>query len=406
MDSADTWVMNSRENSLGFLLYDNGFDVWMGNSRGNAYSRNCTCYSPDSWVDKTFWQYSFEKMGNYDLPAQVNYALTKTGRAKLVYVGHSQGTSQAFANFMSSYTMKSKISAFIALAPVWHLSHTGSELMKLAASLGLAGLLNSVGFDEIIPTSALIQTLFPAICSATPVVCDTGISLITGFAPENFDYSRSDVYWSHFPKATSAASLAHFSANINSSPVRHYDYGWWDNLYYYWSTTPPAYDPRTAVAPPTYFFYGNQDLLGNPADVTTLLSTYPLTAQMGIFNIPAYDHLSFAWGKDAGTTLYQDVITIAKNPGLNAGAYTTLISSRVNTPARDGSSPSSSLSPLAIALIAVGCALAVLFGCVLVWFWRKRKAAAKELSGVAHVEETHFPNSFDMKHGNEETEMI
>lgn len=73
--------------SLGYMLSDLGYDVWMGNARGNRYSKNHTSLNSDYME---FWDFTFHEMGKYDLPANIDYILSKTGYDQLHYIGHSQ----------------------------------------------------------------------------------------------------------------------------------------------------------------------------------------------------------------------------------------------------------------------------------------------------------------------------
>jgi len=48
------------------VLSNAGYDVWLGNNRGNKYSRANTNFSPTDKAD--FFDYSFFELGKYDAP--------------------------------------------------------------------------------------------------------------------------------------------------------------------------------------------------------------------------------------------------------------------------------------------------------------------------------------------------
>uniref|UniRef100_A0A8D8LME0 Lipase member K n=2 Tax=Cacopsylla melanoneura TaxID=428564 RepID=A0A8D8LME0_9HEMI len=59
--SAD-WVLAGPNISLAFFLADQGYDVWLGNSRGNTYSRKHVKFSTEEY---RFWNFRYKKHVNY-----------------------------------------------------------------------------------------------------------------------------------------------------------------------------------------------------------------------------------------------------------------------------------------------------------------------------------------------------
>lgn len=103
--------MNYGDKSPAFVLADKGYDVWLGNTRGNKYSRKHVHLDPD-W-DDSFWYYSFQDMGEHDVPANIDYIRKYTGAKKVAIGGHSQGTSQVFyALATNTDYMRDNISIF------------------------------------------------------------------------------------------------------------------------------------------------------------------------------------------------------------------------------------------------------------------------------------------------------
>lgn len=62
-DSSMEWVINSPDKALAFILSRAGYDVWLGNNRGNMFSRGHVKYTSKQ---KEYWNFDFEEMGTYD----------------------------------------------------------------------------------------------------------------------------------------------------------------------------------------------------------------------------------------------------------------------------------------------------------------------------------------------------
>ena len=107
----------------------------MGNSRGTENSLGHISLNSS---EDAYWDFSFDEMGMYDVPANIEFIKAHTGVEKLTYVGHSQGTTQFWiANIYHPTFAAENIEAFIGIAPVMYTSHTFSVFTNWALALRL-----------------------------------------------------------------------------------------------------------------------------------------------------------------------------------------------------------------------------------------------------------------------------
>jgi pimeloyl-ACP methyl ester carboxylesterase len=92
LDSAYCWMMNYPDVTPAFVASRAGYDVWLGNSRGNTFSDKHISLDKNK-NEKKYWNFSWAEMGLYDLPAMFDKVTEVTGREKMAYIGHSQGTT-------------------------------------------------------------------------------------------------------------------------------------------------------------------------------------------------------------------------------------------------------------------------------------------------------------------------
>ncbi|NXE83502.1 LIPM Lipase, partial [Cochlearius cochlearius] len=293
------WVENLANNSLGFILADSGYDVWLGNSRGTSWSRGHQRLSADQ---AEFWDFSFHEMAMYDLPAMIDFVLQKTGQKQMYYIGHSQGCTIAFIAFSSMPELAQKIKAFFALAPAVTLKYAKSPVLKVSF------LLNTEFIKSQLPigrTDALLWRFLPELCRH-PLLqkpCAKLFFLMGGCNEKNFNMTRLDVYTSHYPDTTSVKNMIHWAQVIKSGEFKAFDYGS-NNPAMYHQETPPSY--RVEEMPvPTAVWSGGEDWLADPRDVRLLLPRIAHLITYG--HIPDWNHWDFIWGLDAPERLYSSI---------------------------------------------------------------------------------------------------
>lgn len=102
----------------------------MGNARGNTYSRHHVTIKPEK---SKFWKFSWHEIGYYDMPAMIDYVLKETGKAKIHYIGFSQGTIVFWVMASMRPEYNDKIISMQALAPVGYVGNIRSPLIKAIA---------------------------------------------------------------------------------------------------------------------------------------------------------------------------------------------------------------------------------------------------------------------------------
>ncbi|XP_017365604.1 gastric triacylglycerol lipase isoform X3 [Cebus imitator] len=285
---------------------DAGYDVWLGNSRGNTWARKNLYYSPDS---VEFWAFSFDEMAKYDLPATIDFIVNKTGQKQLHYVGHSQGTTIGFIAFSTNPKLAERIKTFYALAPVATVKYTKSLLNKLRFVPSF--LFKMIFGDKLfLPHNFFDQFLATEVCSRETLnrVCSNALFIFCGFDSKNFNTSRLDVYLSHNPAGTSVQNIFHWTQAVKSGKFQAYDWGSpAQNMMHYNQPKPPYYNV-TAMNVPIAVWNGGNDLLADPQDVGILLPKLPNLIYHK--EIPFYNHLDFIWAMDAPQEVYNEIVSM------------------------------------------------------------------------------------------------
>lgn len=280
--------------------------------RGNRYSRAHVKYNPNH--DEAFWNFSWDEMASIDLPSMVYYILNVTKHSQIGYIGHSQGTLIAFAEFGNlNHPVQNNISFYASLAPIARIGHQKTPLRYLDTdSKELERYWHQLfGRNEFLPSSNIIKWLGKYACGEFVIdrlICENLLFIVGGPDTKNLNASRLPVYVSHGPSGTSVKNMVHFMQCGRSDRFQAYDYGSPEkNQAHYNTSIPPIYSLRSMKVP-TAVFWAGEDWLADPTDVTYVFDNLPSLVYEKY--LPNYNHFDFVWAQTANELIYQDLINV------------------------------------------------------------------------------------------------
>ncbi|XP_072396595.1 lipase 3-like [Diabrotica undecimpunctata] len=307
--SAD-WVIFGQKRALAYILADEGYDVWMGNVRGNTYSRNHTYLLPE---ESQFWKFSWNEIGMYDIPTMVDYILKATEKPQLFHIGHSQGTTSFYVMTSERPEYNQKIKAHISLAPVAYMENLVSPLVRaLAFGRFVFGNKLMIGKSEFMPSHAFFVLVNNAMCSVGigAVYCKISIFAISGFSPDQMDPADTVLIYAHYPAGASTKQVLHYAQEVESGHFRKYDFGPIKNRYYYnGSEIPPDYN-LSKISAPIHLIYSSNDWLSSETDVNKLHGELKSVKEKYWVPLPTWNHMDYLFGKDAPKLVYAKILNI------------------------------------------------------------------------------------------------
>jgi pimeloyl-ACP methyl ester carboxylesterase len=145
--TADSFILNQCAKSPAFTLADNGFDVWLGNLRGNHISYK---HSKIDNEHEDYWDFSFEDFVDHDFKSFVDFIKSSTNSEKIIVVGHSLGGA-VITNAISLYPdYKNHISLAILLGTPGGIIHPSSLYIRFLASGIVQKLSKIFGFKSFL----------------------------------------------------------------------------------------------------------------------------------------------------------------------------------------------------------------------------------------------------------------
>ncbi|KAI5641379.1 alpha/beta hydrolase fold domain-containing protein [Phthorimaea operculella] len=312
LGSSADWLMLGAEKSLPYLLNKAGYDVWMINARGNYYSQKHLKLSTKSIE---FWNFTWQEMGQYDLPAVIDYIrYVKGHQENLYFIGHSMGATAFLVMLATSRNYNDQIRMGVLLAPLTVISE--NKVLALYKENQTTS-----EYGEYFPRRKVPEKLSKKYCRGHRLFCRNPLFILTGGLHNSSPFNKNRDFLatllSHVPAGGSTKTVAHYAQLADSR--KFHPYGDIKNRYL-----------LSEVKVPLHIFSSSDDSLCSTASVKNLMNNIAAPLKHVALYNKNITHTEFVWGHTADKLVFKRVLRMIKyfNP---AHITKQMINNLVNT---------------------------------------------------------------------------
>lgn len=307
--------MTSWNRSLGFMLANNGYDVWLVGTRGsdskneghirykNAKSIDLSGDSDKKHIEapvegaleaRQFWSFTMDDIIQYEVPRQIDRVLELTGARKVLLHSYSQSTFITLTMLAEHPDYADKVHGLVSMAPV--INDVGSNRLSKYGLRMLCGYLPlDVGitlFSEV-----LLTKMTRAIWVKLNEHKYLRYNLIKPL--QNFLYGSSAKWLTLMEPAVIGHSLmplgfGQLKQCCQQVIVKHYqkyDYGPVENQLKYGQLKPPKVNLTDLHIKNWMVISGSRDNFAPPASVKQILNDVEHPTPYRHINVEGYNHL-------------------------------------------------------------------------------------------------------------------
>ncbi|KAJ3640682.1 hypothetical protein Zmor_027228 [Zophobas morio] len=317
---ARTWISQYNE-SVAFLFWRAGYDVWLGNTRGNHFCKKHVSLDP---TEATFWNFTFHEIGYYDNHASIKYVKEHTGGSKIIYVGYSLGaTSGTVYASIRDKDAADSVKLMVLMTPTSHSQFNCTSFLKYPFFIfyNLQGIVN---FTDPLFVVNRQDAWYVKIVRflATHFSCKKCVLyfLHLFFGSSKYDIEPDlinmfiRVHGSEYPLKI---TYHYYQVYAVDGKFRRYHYGEERNLLLYGDKEPTPY-PLENIKVPVYIMHGENDNLDCPDAAEKLYNMLPKnTTIYGKLMVEGYNHLDFSHGRHRNEKVYSKILQLLDKINLN-----------------------------------------------------------------------------------------